>query len=221
MNITKEVLAQLFPFKSLSDDSLQKILATAALEVKRFPSGTTVLDRCSGDAALCFVLSGKCEVERQRSSNESMPVKTVGPFESFGIISVFSKKKTYPTTVKTKCESEILFIHKESFLRLVADYPAVSASVIEFLLEKIEYLNDSLSTFCAKSVEGRLARKLLLMGERLGDKIEISMTRLCGEIGIGRASLYRILLEFEKCSLIKTDKKTIIILNPKGLEEII
>ena len=46
------------------------------------------------------------------------------------------------------------------------------------------------------------------------------MTRLSGEIAIGRASLYRILDEFEKKGLVKTDKKAITVLNYNELEKI-
>lgn len=221
MKITKEMLKNLFPFKDLDEYALDSIAKYDGITVRNYSLGDVIIDRQSGDGALCFVLKGKCEVERARGANETMPVKCIGPFESFGIISVFSKKDTYPTSVVAKCASEILFISKNTFLKIISDYKEVSLRVIEFLCERVEYLNDSVSTFCQKSAEGRLARKLILMRNRLGDKIEISMTRLCGEIGIGRASLYRILLEFEKNGLIKTDKKTIIILNPKGLEEII
>jgi len=221
MKIGKELLKNLFPFLTLDEDKLSKICEYAGIEVKDYLQDEVIIDRSHGERALCFVVEGKCEVERSRGASDTMPVKTLGPFDSFGIISVFSQRDSYPTSVVAKAKTSILLIPKDTLLKILADYPEVSLRIIEFLSSKVEYLNDTVSTFCQKSTEGRLARKLILMRSRLGDKIEISMTRLCSEIGIGRASLYRILVEFEKNGLIKTDKKTIIILNPKGLEEIL
>ncbi len=218
--VTKDDLRNLFPFTGLCEDEFSEILGSIRFEVKSFSAGEVILDRHNGESALCFVLSGESEVERKRSANEIMPVKTIRKYESFGIISLFSNRKKYPTIVRAKTQSKILFISKDSFDLLLSRFSQVSLNVIRFLCNRIEYLNDSLSTFCAKSAEGRLAKKLLLLREEHGDLIHESMTRLSNEIGIGRASLYRILVEFEKRGMIKTDTKKIIILDPEGLEEL-
>ena len=217
--LNKDTLKKIFLFSSLDDGCLLDILKSTRFDIRHFKSGDVIFDSEHNERALCFVLSGRCEVERERAT-DTIPVKAVKPYEAFGIISVFSSNEKYPTKVKSSSQSEVLFIDKETIDRLMRDYPLVSESLIRFLCQRVEYLNDQLSTLSAKSLEGRLAKKLLSMCEASGDSISISMTRLSGEIAIGRASLYRILDEFEKKGLVKTDKKSITVLNYNELEKI-
>ncbi len=217
--LNEDILKKLFPFSSLDGEALSDILKSARLEIRRFKSGEVIIGDEHHERALCFVLKGLCDVERARAT-DTIPVKTLKPYESFGIISVFSSGEKFPTTVKSRSQSEVLFISKDTLGALMRKYPEISESLIRFLCQRVEYLNDSLSTMSAKSAEGRLAKKLISMGRTQGDKIEISMTRLCGEIAIGRASLYRILDDFEASGLVVTDKKSITILNFNELEKI-
>ena len=79
------------------------------------------------------------------------------------------------------------------------------------LSNKIDYLNKLISGYSAQSANAKLAHFLLQNADNDTVSIEYSMTLLSERIGIGRASLYRAIEEFEEAKIITRKGKNICI----------
>ena len=92
---------------------------------------------------------------------------------------------------------------------------------LEFLSQKIVYLNKKISSYTAKSTESKVA--YFLCENEVDDVVstDMSFSDIAVMLDIGRASLYRALDKFESENLTKRDGKIITIQNKEKLKNYI
>lgn len=210
----------IFPFKNIKDKTLRDIFAEYDFKIIDFPKNETVFSKNNYRKTVGFVIDGKCEVERERSSGDSIPLNSLTRYSAFGILSVFSPDAEFPTVIKSVTPCKIMFISGDDIISMVKKYRTVAINIITFLSDRIAFLNKKIETFSEKSTCAKLASYLLAKYKSSGNEIVVSRTKLSAELGVGRASLYRDIDYLVSKSLIKVDKKKIIIICPEGLERI-
>ena len=94
-------------------------------------------------------------------------------------------------------------------------------NIIEFLTEKINFLNDKIAAFSGGSVEEKLASHILLLSKKNNSlEFDFNKKKSAEALNCGRASLYRAISALESAGYISLDNKKIIINDPEGLERI-
>ena len=214
-----DFLSKTFLFKNIDKRRLSEIISDFSYVIKSFPKGQTII--CPNDKIqfIGFIISGECDVFKLRNENEKVYLNTLAPHSSFGILSIFDSKNSFPTEIITKKASEILLISKKEFLKLIKNNSCVSMNTIEFLAERVAFLNKKIGTFSSKTVEEKLADYILEMSTKC-NSFTFSATKLSQLLNAGRASIYRILESFSERGLIEIDNKTIIIKNKNKLKEV-
>lgn len=212
---------KIFLFKGLSKKNLDSVFSEIKFSICNFQKGDTVFSNENCRKAVGFIMSGECEVGRERAECEFIPLNNLREYSSFGILSIFSNEMEYPTVIKAVKPTQVFFIDGDDMLYLVKNHSAIAMNVMTFLAGRVAFLNKKIETFSGKSTAEKLASYLLSKFKEFGSEITISRTRISAEIGVGRASLYRDLDNFEINGLIKTDQKKIIIICPEGLERIL
>ena len=216
-----DFLTSLFPFKNLKEKTLDAIFSEIDYKTVSFTKGDTVFSKSSYRKTVAFIVDGICEVERIRSDGDSIPLNSLSKYSSFGILSLFCNGAEYPTEIKAATKATVLFINGQDLIKVIKNYPTVSMNVINFLADRISFLNKKLATFSEKNTVEKLASYLLSKKSACDNQINIAKTKISQELGIGRASLYRGLSYLENNGLIKTETKKIIIICPDGLERIL
>ena len=97
---------------------------------------------------------------------------------------------------------------------LLRDNPDFSMAYIRFLSDRIRFLNKRLAELSAPAVEQRLAKYL----SECDGRVSPNMVALASSLGIGRASLYRMLDDFIRRGLIRKENHDILILDPDGIK---
>jgi CRP-like cAMP-binding protein len=213
-------ISSLFPFKNIKEKQLESIFSSVNYEVADYARGDIIFSPSVYRRKVGFIISGECEIERERTDDGKVTLNTLTRFASFGIMTVLSGKEEYPTVIRATKNSRILFIDGDDLLTIIRKYPTVAMNVIRFLSGRIEFLNERIATFSEKSTISKLANYLLSKCDADGATIKESKTRLASAIGVGRASLYRDLDSLTSSGLISYDTKQIIIIDRKGLERI-
>ena len=154
-------LKNTFLFKNISEPNIDCLIKALKIEVKSFSKGSIIYSPEDFERKLGFVIDGECLVCRLTGKGNIVPLNTIPHHGAFGVVSVFSKRDEFPTTIKSKTKSTVLFFTKEDILCLVANNPQISINIIEFLNNKIEFLNDKLASFSGGSVEEKLAGYIL------------------------------------------------------------
>ena len=219
LNVT-EFLARTFLFKGICGEKIQALCRNIEPEICVFSKNDTVLCQESYERRLGFVVSGEIEVRREREDGALIPLNNLTDGGSFGILSLFSKDEEFPTEIVAKKASTVLFLTESDVTALIRKSPEVSIKVIEFLAERVAFLNRKLGTFSAASVEDKLKRFIQAEGRRLGNEFPLNCKKTAEKLGVGRASLYRALEHLESIGYIKFyDRKINILQETKGTEK--
>ena len=219
MRKVKYDFSQLFLFSELNSNKVESIIKRYQPVITEYEKGQRIVSPHQFERNIGFVLSGECEVRRHSSDSKSVVFNTIKPYESFGVMAVFTDEEVFPTEIFARKNAAVMFFSKNDIFSMIADYPEISMNVINFLANKILFLNKRLDTFSASTSEGKLAAFLLQEHEKGGTELSFNCHRCAETIGIGRASVYRAIDTLVESGIITYENKKIIINNPKGLEE--
>ena len=186
-------------------------------EVFDYRRGELVFSEECGTKRVGFVLSGECEVRRTRADDTAVILNTLRQNDSFGILSVFSDKD-FPTSIFARKSSAVLFFEKQDVLCITQKYPKASLNLINFLTEKLVFLNRKIATYSEGSVEEKLSSFLLSEYKKRGSHFPLNCKRCSEELGVGRASVYRAIDNLAREGTISYFEKQIKIICPEGLE---
>jgi CRP-like cAMP-binding protein len=131
----------------------------------------------------------------------------------------------YPDSAATIENSQITFIPKESFLKVLRSSTALSNALLKALGHEFSLFINNITNLATKSVRERLAFNLLILNEKFkspgqadpASEINLSRTDLANMVGTAKESLVRLLQEFKQAGLIEKTSKSIRITNRKGM----
>ena len=215
----ESILSDFFIFKDLQCDKLKKISKTIEIEIFEFEANENIYTPNDFKNKVGFVISGECSVEKEKSDGTSIPLNKLTKGDPFGILAVFSKSERFPTLIKAKKRSRIMFISKDTVISLIKEYPEISLAIISFMSDRIEFLNKKVATFSADSVEEKFIFYILGEHKLSGmQSFPLNLSKTAKTLNAGRASIYRAIEALEKLSLIKFENKKIYITDLEGLE---
>ena len=214
-------LSQTFMFKSLKPETITKILNCIDTEIVSYEPKSIIFCPDTYEKKLGFIINGECTVSRIKSDSTPIPYNTLKAGDSFGILAVLTNEEEYPTCITAKGQTKILFINSRDVITVIKKYPTVAVNVIDFLSQKLLFLNKKLSTFSSGSVEKKLASFLYSIYKKNNDSVfDFNCKNSAEALNVGRASLYRAISALEKDGIISLDNKKITIYDLEGLERI-
>lgn len=203
-------------FSTLTEAQLTALRDDPRCYKASYRSGDTVYTDNSFQRALGLVLIGTIDVHRL-GSGAPVLLQQLEEGALFGAAALFSCEEPYVTTLTAKTDAEIFFLPSEVCEELVLTYPSFALSYIRFLSDRIRFLNRRLAAFAAPAALQKLVQYLLRSeGQPIPNRV-----RLASALGIGRASLYRVLDDLEARGLIAKDGKNIRITDPEGLRRLL
>ena len=209
-----------FLFNDVENKKIEKLLESASLNVESYQKGDVIFSPSSFERKIGFVSKGECMVYRQTNTG-LVPLNAAKMYDSFGIISVFSSRGDFPTYVKANNACTVIFMDSEDLKELVKKCPQVSLNVINFLANKIDFLNDKIAAFSAGSIEEKLINHIISLQKKFNSlEFDFNKKKSAEALNCGRASLYRALDALEKDGYISFASKKIHITDLKGLERI-
>ena len=221
MEHLKTILKDSFLFSRLSSESLEIILQKYKFKTLEYKRGEVILSDENNGENLYFVLDGECEILRRKADGQSISLNVLKTGESFGILAVFGTLEQFPTEVVARKYARVIQIEKKQVMRLVRRYPRISMNVINFLAQRVAFLNEKIATFSSDSITEKLARFILNEMKTEGNSDFIFNLKKCSEIiHAGRASVYRAIDSLSTLGIIKYENKKITVLDINGLERI-
>ena len=196
------VLKNIPLFFAASADHAERCFPESVRSLCHFEAGQTVYSSNAENIRVGILLSGEVEIHSHGSDTRAI-LKRAGTGEMFGVANLYATDIAFPTVIRAKMPTDVLFLSGESFRTFLETDPDVLRVYLGFLSKKIVYLNRKIATFTAESAEHRLALFLL---ENEADGVfspSHSMTMLAGLLGLGRASLYRAIDKLSEQGLIE------------------
>ncbi len=213
MENIKGFISQLFLFSGLTEKELDDSLNSVCPEILSFQRGDRIYCKESDEKKIGFIFGGRAEVRKPKGDGGYSVLNQLSEGDSFGVLSVFSKDE-FPTEIIATKNSEVLFLGADEVIRLVEENAKIAINVINFMAERISFLNKKIQTFSGTRVEDRLLSYLKSKWEAAGCKEFTLNFKKCSEaINAGRASVYRAMSSLiEDGSISYDDNKKITII---------
>ena len=156
------------PLFSGLDDSLLERLAAGARMLRVAP-GAVVVERGEAAQSLFAVATGRLKVVAPRDNGRLTTLHILGPGDVFGEIAVLqSGGRT--ARVAALQESVVVTLDRRDFLELVRTEPQLSQRLLALMAQRLRQTIERLDERTSLGVAQRLARRLLVLAEHLGER---------------------------------------------------
>ncbi len=205
-----QALQHSFLFAGLPPEQARQLACWG--EVQRFADGQVIYSACRFRRAIGLLLEGGAQIY----SPSGAPLNTLGPGACFGAAALFNPSQRYVSQIVALGQTAVAFYTDSQLEQMFSLNPRMARNYIAFLSQRIQFLNDKISSFTTPTAQARAARWLL----QRGPEIQVpSYTRLAGELNLGRASLYRALDALESQGCLRRQGNQITLLNQAALEQ--
>jgi CRP/FNR family cyclic AMP-dependent transcriptional regulator len=210
-------------FASVPDRELE-VLANS-LGKRTFGKGMIIFHGGSLGQTLYIIESGLVRIFSLSESGQELTVNLYGPGQIFGEMALLDRR---PRSAGALCMERTVThtLRRDAFERCLERNPALMQGVIELLIARLRYSTSHLESLAFLDVYGRVADKLLELGERYGHqgdglKIDLRLTQaeLATWVAASRESVNKVLSSFREQGLIAVDGQEITVLDRRGLED--
>ncbi len=208
-------LSEFFLFKDLSTEQ-KNIILSGLSKPQIFKKDDIIYSATDFPNAIGVITKGEAFAVTNNGSRLYMNSFKSGT--CFGAAAVFGNEKEYVSTITAKTNIEILFIKENELNDIFLKFPQTAVNYIEFLSDKIRFLNKKVGLLSSGSAEDTLLNYLTTIADDSSNAVlPRNMTLLSKTLGISRASLYRCLESLERNGLIlKTNNIVKVIKNEKN-----
>ncbi|HXE42113.1 MAG TPA: Crp/Fnr family transcriptional regulator [Candidatus Baltobacteraceae bacterium] len=181
-----------------------------------------------GDVAHGFyvVQCGAVNVHRVNAAGKEQVIHIFRAGESFAEVAL-ATERGYPADARAVEPTQVLLVQKDGILALLKRQPELALRMLGSMSSHLRVLVGQLEDLTLKDVETRLANWLLKRCPKSQShqpvKIELRMTKrtLAAELGTVSETFSRTLAKFREQSLVKVDGKTITVISPQRLAELL
>jgi CRP-like cAMP-binding protein len=211
-------------FEGLSPEELRVLMGSGVTHAYR--KGEIVFREGGIPMGIFYVRPGRVKKFKTTVKGGEQVVYLCGEGELMGYHALISEEY-YADSAATTEDSQITFIPKDYFLKVLHSSPALSNNLLKALAHEFSLFVNSITSLATKSVRERLASNLLLLDEKfkssdrsVAGEIKLSRTDLANLVGTAKETLVRLLQEFQRAGLIEKTNKTIRIIDRKGMIEV-
>ena len=218
----KTVFQRLRHFGELPDEVQLAIAASAS--PRHFNAGQVIYVEGEPAESIYILESGWVKATRMTREGREQAMMFLRPAEVFGDIAVFTGT-TYPGAVMALEDVDVWVIPAKTILDLIPRHPELAMAVIRHLGGRVLHYISLVEDLSLRNVEARLANTLLQNAELRDGQLIVprrewtTFDEMAIRLGTVRDVLSRTLKTLESEGLLKVEKQSIILLDPKGLEE--
>ncbi|MBX3252763.1 MAG: Crp/Fnr family transcriptional regulator [Chitinophagaceae bacterium] len=202
-------------------------MLTAGQVQKTYKKGEVIFREGAYADGIFFIVSGRVKKYKLDVDRKEYIIYIANAGEIIGYHAILAEDR-YPDSAAALEESQMAFISKNSFLRVLKQSEILNKRLLKTLSHEFAVLANSLSVFAQKPVRERLALQLIVIREKYkvdfkpGMTVGINMSRddLASLVGTARENVVRILSEFKEKGIIETRGRKIVVRDVSRLIEI-
>lgn len=171
---------------------------------------------------LYCINEGKVKISKIGTGGKEQIVRLAKDGDIIGYRSILSGE-TYSANAVALVDSDICFIPKESFIRIVQNNTELAFKLMDLIAKDLKQAENKITELSQKPVRERTAEAILMLLEFYGlddeGNLNINLTRedLAGIVGTATETLIRILSDFKTHNIIETNSKKIKVLDKSKL----
>ena len=217
-----EVLKKAPLFAGLEDEAASAL--AAAMGTIKLNRGEVLFHEGDKEDRLYVVVSGKIKLGRSGSAGRENLLAILGPGQMFGELSLFDPgPRSSTATAVTACE--IRTLEHDELMGWLSGRPEVALGLLGQLAARLRRANDVVADLVFSDVPGRVAKQLLELARRFGDRREdgihvhhdLTQEELAQLVGASRETVNKALADFVHRGWIQLQGKSVVVLDEDRL----
>ena len=213
-------------FQGLSGDELAAV--KSCLRERAFEKGEILFNEGKPCERVFIVREGRVKLYRIASSGREQVLETLGPGDTCAC-NPGSQAWFCSTTAEAMAPSNVLFLSRADYVRMVQTNSKVSQALNRLFAERLKCFSSLIEEVSLKDVKKRLIKFLLEMLSAReskygkGDAVFLPFTReeIAQRIGAVRETVVRYLMQLKRSKLIDLKPHQIVIRDKPGLEKLL
>lgn len=210
-------------FQTLDEDELEAV--ESILKERVYKKNSIVISEGNHGDSMFVVKSGKVKIYKTDVSGKEIILDIKGENKMFGEVTLFTDI-SYPATVKTIEDSEIIILENAELEKVVEKSPKLALGIIKVLSARLLKSQQKLKELVVDDVYMRTARELLSLAAKYGKEnigyteLDLGLTReeLASIVGTSRETVSRVLSKFGCEGSITIKGRKISIVNEEKLK---
>jgi CRP-like cAMP-binding protein len=214
-------------FASLNDEELQKVVSL--IIQKKYPKGSLICREGEPLENLLLINRGKVKIYRNSAEGKEQILYILAEGDFFGERNLLLKQKLAEYNAVTMEETMVCMITRQDCHQLLLQHPAIGLKIMEELCERIDKLENLLSSISPRDTDNRICLMLLEFCRKYGKAqpdggviIDLPLNReeMANYIGVTRETVSRKLNALKEAGIIDfIGNKKIRVTNEQALEE--
>ncbi|MBM7799200.1 CRP-like cAMP-binding protein [Microlunatus panaciterrae] len=218
-----EVLKQAPLFKGLEDEAASAL--SAAMGTIRLSKGEILFHEGELEDRLYVVVKGKIKLGRSGSAGRENLLAVLGPGQMFGELSLFDPgPRSTTATAVTNCELRTL--EHDELMTWLTGRPEVARGLLGQLAARLRRANDVVADLVFSDVPGRVAKALLDLATRFGERKDdgihvhhdLTQEELAQLVGASRETVNKALADFAARGWIRLEPRSVTLIDVDRVE---
>lgn len=171
----------------------------------------------SGDA--CVVFTGLVKVMLEDSEGREALVALHGRGEFFGELGLFTEDQREATAIAVM-DTSVFQLSRASCTKVIERNAEARDWMFQHLARIIHQQSERYGDMVFLDVPGRVAKYLLEL-RHIGGQLPITQEDLASAVGSTRATVNRLLADFERRGILRVDRRRFEIVDPRALEAVV
>ena len=195
-------------FAALGEDAVQRI--ASACVSKRLAPGNVLFKKGDSGDALFGIRRGTINIETGADSGQRCTLNVLGPGDVFGEIALLDGRTRTADAIAVE-ECELFVLRRKDFLDFVHADPLLSMKLIEFLCDRLRWVNERMEEVTLMPLHVRMARRLVGLAQDYGSELQITQTALSEFVGASREHVCRQLQVWRRKGVVNLGRGRIVI----------
>lgn len=191
----------------------------------RLSRGQSVFSEGEPGDRLYVIGSGKVKLGRRSADGRENLLAVLGPGEMFGELSLFDPGPRTATATAVS-DTNVYELGHDQLISWLEQYPPVAKHLLHALARRLRRTNEALADLVFSDVPGRVAKALLDLARRFGERTDdgvkvahdLTQEELAQLVGASRETVNKALADFTTRRWVRRDGRAIVLLDLERLE---
>ncbi|MDP9806249.1 CRP-like cAMP-binding protein [Trueperella bonasi] len=217
------ILANVELFKELGDDERDALLSLMSeTTLKR---GESLFHEGDAGDRLYVIVEGKVKLSHTSDDGRENLIAILGPGEIIGELSLFDLGAR-SSTVTAIAPSKFFYLSHKDMMDYIDEHPKMAKSMLRELAKRLRNTNDQMADLVFSDVPGRVAKALLDLAERFGERTpegiyvahDLTQEELAHLVGASRETVNKSLADFTARGWIRLEGRAVLLIQVGRLQ---
>jgi len=212
------------PLFATMDESERQSLVASMVKVE-LNRGEVLFDEGENGDRLYIIEEGKIKLGSSSGDGRENLLAILGPGEMFGELSLFDPG---PRSLSASAVSDSVLYELEhtALVRVIEERPVVAKHLLTALARRLRRTNEALADLVFSDVPGRVAKALLDLSTRFGERVDegirvahdLTQEELAQLVGASRETVNKALADFAGRGWVRREGRAVVLLDLDRLE---